>query len=98
MVLRILEQGRFFDSSLQYTHIKMFHYFILTLSPTGGQNLEVVEKCKLLGLIVRSDLKWHDNTVHMCKKGYTRMWMVRRLKKLGANIEELLDVYTKQIR
>ena len=31
--------------------------------------LEVVESYKLLGVIVRSDLKWSENTDHICKKG-----------------------------
>ena len=34
----------------------------------------------------------------MCKKAYARMWMIRRLKKLGANPTEMLDVFYKQIR
>ena len=34
----------------------------------------------------------------MTKKAYTRLWLVRRLKLLGANKEKLLDVYVNQIR
>ena len=34
----------------------------------------------------------------MCQKGYARLWMLRRLKPLGASTEDLLDVYEKQIR
>ena len=61
-------------------------------------NLEVVEKFKLLGVQLRSDLKWSDNTDYICKKGYERIWMLRRLSVLGATDCEMLDVYTKQIR
>ena len=60
--------------------------------------LEVVESYKLLGVIVRSDLKWSENTDHICKKGYSRLWLLRRLKGLGANVSEMIDVYNKQIR
>ena len=70
----------------------------LTLSGMGGEHLEVVEKYKLLGVWVRSDLKWRDNTDYICQKGYTRLWMLRRLKLLGASQLELLDVYQKQVR
>ena len=49
-------------------------------------------------MVIRSDLKWYDNTDHICKKGYERLWMLRRLKGLGANYSELLDVYQKQVR
>ena len=32
------------------------------------------------------------------KKANKRLWIVRRLKNLGAQQEDLLDVYTKQVR
>ena len=64
----------------------------------GGEYLEVVEHFKLLGVMVRSDTRWYDNTNYICKKGYGRLWMMRRLKKLGVNTQELLDIYHKQVR
>ena len=70
----------------------------LTLSDTGDNFLEVVEKFKLLGVIIRSDMKWYDNTDYICQKGYQRLWMLRRLKGLGASEDEILDVYEKQVR
>ena len=63
-----------------------------------GESLEVVEKYKLLGVVIRSDLKWNDNTDLICRKGYQRLWILRRLKRLGANKQELLDIYYKQVR
>ena len=53
---------------------------------------------KLLGVYIRSDLKWTTNTANMVAKGYKRIWILRRLKKLGATEDELKDVYIKQIR
>ena len=53
---------------------------------------------KLLGLTVRNDLSWSSNTEEITKKGYGRLWMARRLKKLGASTEDLKDVYCKQVR
>ena len=64
----------------------------------GGNEMELVEEMKLLGLIFRSDLKWSSNTESMVLKGFKRLWMLRRLKQYGAKDEELLDVYVKQIR
>ena len=72
--------------------------FMPRLTINGQMNLEVVEKFKLLGVHLRSDLKWSDNTDYICIRGYQRIWMLRRLKSLGANNLELLDVYHKQIR
>ena len=70
----------------------------LTLSGQGDNYLEVVETFKLLGVQIRSDLKWSDNTDYICQKGYSRLWMLRRLKGLGATESEMLDVYMKQVR
>ena len=63
-----------------------------------GQLIEVEEEMKLLGVHIRSDLKWSTNTEQMVLKGYKKIWMLRRLKRLGATQEELKDVYIKQIR
>ena len=32
------------------------------------------------------------------KKAYSTLWMIRRLKLIGASQQELLDVYNRQIR
>ena len=68
------------------------------LAVGDSEYLEVIESYKLLGVIVRSDLRWVENTDYICKKGYRRLWLIRRLKTLGANQSEMLDVYYKQIR
>ena len=60
--------------------------------------LDIVEVMKLLGVIIQSDLKWSKNTEYMTKKAYKRLWMIRRLKNLGAKIAELIDLYIKKIR
>ena len=61
-------------------------------------DIETVEEMKLLGLVLRNDLKWNSNTSVMIRKAYTKLWMIRRLQAHGANLEDLKDVYIKQIR
>ena len=63
-----------------------------------NNDLEVVDEIRLLGIIIRSDLKTVSNTENMVKKANKRLWIVRRLKHLGAQQDDLLDVYTKQVR
>ena len=63
-----------------------------------NQELEMVEEMKLLGVIVRSDLKWSSNTEEMVASAYKRLWSLRRLKGMGATQEDLKDVYIKQVR
>ena len=43
-------------------------------------------------------MKWYDNTDSLCRKGYGRLWILRRLARLGATRTDTLDVYQKQIR
>ena len=63
-----------------------------------NDELEVVDEIKLLGMTIRSDLKWTSNTKNMVVKACKKLWILRRLKKLGAKEIDLLEVYTKQIR
>ena len=63
-----------------------------------GNMIEVVDDMKLLGIMIRSDLKWQDNTQHIISKSFLRMWIIRNLKKYGADEKLLIEAYTQQIR
>ena len=52
----------------------------------------------MLGLIIRSDMRWCSNTKNMIAKASKRLWVLRRLKNMGAVKSDLLDVYKTQIR
>ena len=49
----------------------------------GDKEIESVDKMKLLGLTVTNDLKWRTNTDEMVKKAYSKLWILKRLKKNG---------------
>ena len=63
-----------------------------------GKPIELVEEMKLLGLLITSDLSWSANTHYMVTRCNSKLWMIRRLKKLGADLTDLKDVFCKQIR
>ena len=63
-----------------------------------NERVDLVEQMKLLGVIITSDLKWHENTNHITTKAFGRIWMLKRLKNMGASRKVLLDVYCKQVR
>ena len=63
-----------------------------------GNEIEVVENIKLLGVIISNDMKWNLNTKHIITKAYKRMWMLKRLKSLGANRNQLILIYIQQVR
>ena len=58
---------------------------------------EVIEM-KLLGVIIKSDLKWRSNTKYITLRGYARLLILKRLKQLGCSVEDLLDAYIKQVQ
>ena len=58
-----------------------------------NNELEVVDEVRLLGLILRSDLKWTSNTENMVTRANQRI--LRRLKYLGATDCDLVDIYIK---
>ena len=74
------------------------HDFLPQLFGENNEQIEIVEKTRLLGLVVRSDLKWIDNTENMCSKAYSRLWSLRQLKSYGASTQDLVDVWVKQGR
>ena len=69
----------------------------LTIDGFSNQ-LMVVKKTKLLGIMLTDDLKWKENTEYICKKAYKKMWTLRRMKVLDIEPYVILDVYLKEIR
>ena len=80
-----------FNRSRKYDFLPECHF-------EDDETLDVVEEVKLLGVTLTSDLSWSKHCQQMCQKGFARMWMLRRLKPLGANTSELLEIYRTQIR
>ena len=64
----------------------------------NDDNLETVEQTKLLGTIMKSDLKWDLNTKHITQKSFARMEMLRKLVKFQPPKNDLKHVYTAYIR
>ena len=63
----------------------------------GNTEIDLVDETRLLGVVVRSDLSWSSNTDYMVERVNRKLWFLRRLKKLGANQDDLKDMYVKQI-
>ena len=58
------------------------------LTTNGSDPIEIVEEYKILGYVMRSDLKTTSNTDYICQRAYKRMWILRRLKSLGCPTEK----------
>ena len=64
----------------------------------NGQNLEVVEETRLLGVVLTSDLRWEANTRSVCSRAMAKMWLLRRMKLIKLEPEIILDYYLKEVR
>ena len=64
----------------------------------NDQTIEKIKANKLLGMWITEDLNWEQNTKEICRKAYSRMSMLTKLKYVGTNTEDLLDIYTLFIR
>ena len=74
------------------------NYQFSTRLVLNGANLEEVKETKLLGLILRNDLKWHSNTEKLVKNAYKRMIILHNLTKFSLPLHEILQIYVLYIR
>ena len=63
-----------------------------------GNDIELVEKMKILWVVLSSDMKFKRNTKYLMKRAYSRISILKRLYNLGASHSQMLDIYRKQIR
>ena len=56
-----------------------------------GNNIEIVDKMKILGTTINNQLTWDDNCNEIIKKVNSRMQLIRELQSFGASIEEIVD-------
>ena len=57
------------------------------------QNIEIVAKAKLLGVIITDDLKWEENTASLVKRANSRMELLRKVASFGTSSEEKRNIY-----
>ena len=81
---------------IMFKNLKKYDFHPILI--LGDEELQVVNECKLLGLSIRSDLKWKSNTEYMTSKASKKLWIIKRLKNMGASQNYLKEVYIKQSR
>ena len=62
------------------------------------KKLEQVKAIKMLGVWLTEDVSWQMNTEMACKKAYSRVALLTKLKYVGVNRNDLLDIYKLFIR
>ena len=61
-------------------------------------NLERQREVKILGLYISENLSWTRNCREICKSAYSRLSMITKLRYVGVEIEDLIDIYKLFIR
>ena len=52
----------------------------------------------MLGVILTNDLKWFENTTHVCSKVNRKLFIISKLKHFGFQKEELLKAWVSILR
>ena len=58
----------------------------------NNQLIDQIPVTQLLGVWISEDLSWSKNTKELCRKAYSRMTMLTKLKYVGVKIKDLLDI------
>ena len=64
----------------------------------GNQEVERVGSYKILGVIISDELKWNAHVEYVIAKAAKRLYALRLLKRAGVMSEDMLKVYTYNIR
>jgi hypothetical protein len=65
---------------------------------SGRQLLLILAISPLLGVWISEDMSWSRNTTEICRKAYSRLGMLTKLKYVGVSTEDLLNIYILFIR
>ena len=61
------------------------------------ETIERVPVMKILGTWISEDLTWTKNCQEICKKAYSRLLIITKLKYAGVGLRDLVDIYIKFI-
>ena len=83
-------------------HVITFNFSSANVSPLSlklDNNIIQREKSiKLLGVIISDDLKWTKNTLNVCERVSSMLFILCRIKSFGATRDDLIKVWTTILR
>ena len=69
-----------------------------TKMKVNNTDLEVVDKCKILGTVLTNNLSWNENTLELVKKGFKRMQLLYKAARFTNSRQDLKSIYLTYIR
>ena len=73
-------------------------YKFTTRLQLKNENVEVIEKTRLLGTMISDDIKWDQNVSTIVKKANARMELLRKVASFGTPVDDLKTIYILYIR
>ena len=99
------QAAKWTDENLMKLNTAKCNFMIFTRSQDFTTRLSIhentierVKVSKLLGIWISENLSWGKNCQEICKKAFSRLSMITKLKYVGVKIEDLLDTYILFIR
>ena len=60
--------------------------------------IDQIPVSKILGVWISEDLSWERNTKEICRKAFSRISMLTKLRYVGVSTEDLIEIYILFIR
>ena len=100
------EIARWTDDNMMSINVTKTKYMIFTRTRTkfatrlmeNGQKIDQVTEEKVCGVWITDDLKWEKNSRELSKGAFARISMLTKLKYVGVNQSDLIDIYKLFIR
>ena len=94
------------NENLMKLNVTKCNYMIFSRSKTkfatrikiNNETIDRISMTKLLGVWISEDLSWSKNCKEICRKAYSRLSMITKLKYVGVGVQELLEIYILFIR
>ena len=86
------------EAKCNYMVFSRSHTEFSTRLYINDKKMDRIEVTKLLGLWISEDLSWSKNCKEVCRKAFSRLSMITKLKYAGVRTEDLLDIYILFIR
>ena len=81
------------------SHAKaFFHKSIFSPICINGKHIEIVPELKLLGVTLRSDLRWNNHVHHIISKCSKRLGLSIQLKRANVPKRDIIQFYKSCIR
>ena len=74
---------------VNYTDSYQFH----TRIQLKGQNVQIVDKMKILGTIITDQISWTENCNLLIKKVNARMQLIRKVWSFGSTPQEMVELW-----